>query len=445
MMGSIREELRRLVTQEALLPDGELARWRTGSDRDRVPAAVLAPSTEEEVAQVLSRASQEGWKVLPAGLGSWLTGGGPTDVTLVLSTRRLNQVQVYEPADLTITAGAGLSLTTLRDTTANQRQWLPLDPPGALEGSLGAVVTLGVGGSIQHFYGTPRDHVLGLTLISGDGRTLRWGGRVVKNVAGFDLTRLTVGSWGALGVVTSVSTRLFPIPEMDLTLLFPGPDVKELLPAAREMALSTLPLAGVELVDPLPSGPWGGKGSEAVLILRLLGGRAEVAEMEARAQGELAGASGGPRRLEGDDSRRFNGRMNSWEKGRALVARLALPPASLGSLIDEGKELSRLASGFGLRAETHLASHVGAGILRVAVSELPVEESSLVAWVASLQGLRSRLEAAGGGLTLSSGPDFLLRKAGPWGSDAATAQLMAGLKTQFDPAGILAPGRLGLK
>jgi FAD/FMN-containing dehydrogenase len=137
--------------------------------------------------------------------------------------------------------------------------------------------------------------------------------------------------------------------------------------------------------------------------------------------------------------------MGGWEKGRALVARLASPPALLEGLLDEAGEMGKLASGFGLHGETHLAAHVGAGILRVAVAELPGEESSLVAWISHLKGVRARVEGMGGSLTLCTGPDFLMREVGAWGSDEASAGIMAGLKTQFDPAGILAPGRLGLE
>ncbi len=445
MSGMVRGELGRIVEPEALLPESELESWRTGSGSEGVPAAVVAPATEEEMAGVLAKASREGWKVLPAGLGSWLKGGGPTQVTLVLSTRRLDEIHAYEPADLTVTAGAGLSMTALQEATSSHGQWLPLDPPGCLEGSLGAVVTLGAGGSLRHLYGTPRDHVLGLTLISGDGRILRWGGRVVKNVAGFDLTRLTVGSWGALGVVTSVSARLFPIPEVDVTLLVEGPGAKELIPAARVVACSPLPLASVELMAPMTPVSVVENGLGAALIIRLLGARAEVAEMESRVRRELGGMARDSFRVEGTESRRVNEVLGGWEKGQALVARLSLLPEFLGELLDEGEEIGRLASAFGLQTDTHLASHVGSGILRVAVSELPEDEGSLVEWVSCLRRIRNRLEARGGGLILSSGPDSLMRETGPWGSDAASELLMGGLKSQFDPAGILAPGRLGLK
>ena len=131
--------------------------------------------------ELLARASQEGWRVLPAGQGTWLDGGGPADFDLIVSTRRLAGMEEYEPADLTFTAGAGMILSSLAEATGVNGQWLPIDPPGGRRGSLGATVSIGMSGPLRHLYGTPRDHVLGLSMVSGDGRLLRWGGRVVSS------------------------------------------------------------------------------------------------------------------------------------------------------------------------------------------------------------------------------------------------------------------------
>ncbi len=450
MSHQIRSLLGTIVAPEALVPDGELERWRTGPGKGGLPAAVLAPSTEEELAGVLARASEEGWQLLPAGLGRWLEGGGPSEVSLVVSTRRLQEVHEYEPADLTFTAGAGLSFAALRETTEPHGQWLPLDPPGGLVGSLGAAVALGIGGPLRHLYGTPRDHVLGLTLVAGDGRILRWGGKVVKNVAGFDVTRLSVGSWGSLGVVTSVSARLFPIPEAEVTLTIQGGRVSTLLPLARAMALSSMPLAAVELLDPLElrgSGlaEAGGETASPVLVLRLLGSHAQVAEMELRIRSDLSHEGGGLQRLEGETSRAFHGALNGWEEGADLVARLCLLPSELGALLDEAEELRTLVSkASSSSAQLRLSAHVGAGVRRVAVWKLPEGENRWAPWVSSLRSLRARLEERGGSLTLSSGPGFLVREMGAWGAVGGEKEILAGLKAQFDPKGILAPGRLGL-
>jgi glycolate oxidase FAD binding subunit len=435
---SIRRTLEELVGPEALIPEGVADRWQPGPAVEGERAVVVAPPTEEVLARLLEKASREGWRVLPAGLGSWLQGGGPVEVNLVVSTKRMTRVHCYEPADLTVTAGAGLSMKTLRETTLPQGQWLPLDPPGGSYGSLGAAAALGFGGPLQQLYGTPRDHVLGLTMVSGDGRVLRWGGKVVKNVAGFDLTRLSVGSWGSLGVITSVSARLFPIPEAEITLVLSGPGVAELLPAARAAALSSLPLAAVELVDPLDS-----EGPAAVL--RLMGSVAQVAEMEARLHADLSDLMPGGRRLEGEESRALHEGLGRWEENAALVARLCLLPSRMEALLEEAEALRALATGWAEPGtEVRLSAHVGAGVLRVSVSKLPEREEALEPWVSTLRGLRGRLEEKGGSLTLTSGPAFLMKGVGAWGGADGVEGLMVGLKARFDPEGILAPGRLGL-
>lgn len=132
MTASIRTVLASMVASETLIPEGEHGRWTVDGWGKEYPAAVLAPGTADELAGILARASEEGWRVLPAGLGSWLPGGYPPEADLVVSTRRINQIKEYEPADLTFTSGSGLSVEKLRESTSPHGQWLPLDPPGGL-------------------------------------------------------------------------------------------------------------------------------------------------------------------------------------------------------------------------------------------------------------------------------------------------------------------------
>ncbi len=336
-------------------------------------------------------------------------------------------------------------MAELRRNTGTHGQWLPLDPPGGLQGSLGAVVATGVAGPLRHLYGTPRDHVLGLTLVSGDGKILRWGGRVVKNVAGFDVTRLSIGSWGTLGLVTSVSARLFPLPESDLTLLFRAPEVSELLPAARDVALSSMPVAAVELMDPLPARGVGGEQGSPALALRLLGSSAQVGEMSARIGSQLSTQLGVPEEVAGDDSRSFHDEAGAWEEGADLVIRLSLLPSKLPLLLEEAKNLKALfGEDSGAGASLRTSAHVGAGILRVGFWRLTQGGSALEGLASVLGGLRSRLEGMNGSLTVSRGPASLVKELGAWGKQGAEGRLMAGLKNRFDPEGVLAPGRLGL-
>ena len=383
MTATIRTVLESLVSPDSLLPEPESERFRTGPGKRGLPAAVLTPATEEELAALLSRASEEGWRVLPAGLGLWLEGGGPTEVQLVVSIRRMTQVHEYNPPDLTFTAGAGLTLSALREITQPHGQWLPLNPPGGWEGSLGGALATGVGGSLRHLYGTARDHVLGLTLVAGDGRILRWGGKVVKNVAGFDVTRLCLGSWGSLGLITSVSARLFPIPEMDVTLVFRGPDASVLLPSARAMALSSLPLASVELLDSL-SLEGAGAGESAALVLRILGSREQVESMVARVRGELSREVGNPQILENEESRSFHRNLDSWEAGAALVLRLSALPSETGHLAGRGRGTPRAAfRGKASRCRCPGICQRSSGVLRVAAFGQQGAIGSLASWIST--------------------------------------------------------------
>jgi glycolate oxidase FAD binding subunit len=439
MTAHLRSALADLVSPGTLLPEAESANWTAGGG---TPAAVVAPPSEEEVGKVLDRASREGWKVLPAGFGRWLAGGGPVEADVVLSTRRIRGVTEYEPADLTFTAGAGISLSSLASATGAHGQWLPLDPPGGEEGSLGAAVATGVGGPLRQWYGAPRDHALGLTVVAGDGRVLRWGGRVVKNVAGFDVTRLGIGSWGALGVITSVSARLFPLPEADVTVILEGTDASSLLPQSRAMALSPLPLAAIELLDP-PVWNRDGLGGTGALVVRLLGSGEDVGAMEERIRRELRG-NGDLRRLEGEESRALHRGLGSWEEGAQLVLRLVALPSLLGDVLRLTGDLDDEWQGLPSREslQVRVSAHVGAGIVRVAVTGIPTEDGGLEGWIEAVRRLRRVMEGMEGSLTVSSGPAPLVREVGRWGERGSEEVLVRGLKRLFDPQGILVPGRL---
>ena len=443
MNGAIAGALREFLPAEALLPDSASASWPPGSV---APAAFVAPTSLTQTARLMERASREGWRVLPAGLCTWLAGSGASEVDLVVSTRKLRSLTAYEPADLTFTADAGIPWGVLHEATKTNGQWLPLDPPGYGQGSLGALVATGVSGPLRHAYGAPRDHVLGVTMVSGDGRILNWGGRVVKNVAGFDVTRLSTGSWGALGVITSVSARLFPIPERDLTILVGAPSAEDLLAAARGMALSPLPFSAVELLDPVEAvrPRLDSEALGAALALRITGSEAQVREMEARVVRELSGGTGGGEGpvlfLRDRESVGFHDALSRWEDGIPLVLRLSTLPSQMAALLKEVRDLAPL---MGLSArESRVAAHVGVGVVRVGITPGPVEEDVLGALARGLIELRGRLEMAGGSLTLSHGPRALVKQVGAWGETGPEAALMKGLRDVFDPAGILLPERI---
>src|SRR5262245_54329066 len=158
---------------------------------------LLAPTSAGELSEVVRETASRGSSLRIVGCGHWLDANRPVRADGVISTRGLTGIVEYVPGDLTLTARAGTTLGAIQRETAPHGQWLTLDPFGK-DGSIGATIATASYGPLAHHFGAPRDLALGVEFVSGDGRIAHGGGRVVKNVAGFDLTRLLTGSWGSL-------------------------------------------------------------------------------------------------------------------------------------------------------------------------------------------------------------------------------------------------------
>lgn len=389
----------------------------------------LTPESAAETREIVRAARGADARLLPAGRKTWLGAGGwAHDGGTVVSTSQLDTVHHYEPADLTLTAGAGIGLDDLAKIARPNRQWLPFDAPGSDAGTLGAAVASGASGPLRTRYGATRDNVLGLEVVTGDGRSLRLGGRVVKNVAGYDLVRLFIGSRGSLGIITRVSVRLFPIPEADETLLFAG-ERPEVVTMARTVCTGEAPVAAAELVE----GEEGGADRAMVLAVRLLGGPDEVGESRRR----ICAALGTEPRavLRDGESRRFHTARIAWEKDASLVARLAALPDRLDMALTAARTVAAHANG-GPHGNAAVTADALQGLVRVRASLPDVDPSRLAE---ALAGARREMEALGGSLTLSQAPPEIASRAGWTGSRRDTAGLTDRIKALFDPDSILAP------
>ncbi|HSE16184.1 MAG TPA: FAD-binding protein [Pyrinomonadaceae bacterium] len=202
--------------------------------------AIVSPASAEEISEILKLASAEHWTVVPAGGMRWLK----STANIIISTLRLNQIIEHEPADLIAIAQAGVRLTDFNAKLTENGQWLPLDPPDDGRATLGGVVATGIGGP-QHFgYGRPRGSVIGMKVVLADGSMIKAGGRVVKNVAGYDLCKLFTGSYGSLGIITELNFKLRPRPAREATVIGRGAveDILEarLFPVAAEIVSDKL-------------------------------------------------------------------------------------------------------------------------------------------------------------------------------------------------------------
>lgn len=207
------------------------------------------PTTTEQISELLRLASREHWRVLATGGSTWLNPQTKSDANLIINLRRLDQIVEHEPADLIAITQAGVTLTSFNAKLRENRQWLPLDPPDDGRATIGGVVATGIGGAQQFGYGRPRGSVIGMKVVLANGNVIRIGGRVVKNVAGYDLCKLFTGSFGSLGIITEVNFKLRPRPEREATVICSG-KAADLISSARKILDARLFPVAAEIVSP---------------------------------------------------------------------------------------------------------------------------------------------------------------------------------------------------
>ena len=357
------------------------------------PARVVSPSTPEELAEALHRAAQAGKAVIPTGGGRLLGAGNPPDrFDVALSTRGLARVVEASQADLTLTVEAGATLEEVEEALRPLGQQLPLDPPGGPGHTIGGVLATGLTGPLRQRFGSPRDFLIGLRVALPDGRLAASGGRVVKNVSGYDMNKVHLGALGSLGVIVTASFKVFPRPHQEVTLTQSGGG-DPWSAAERALALAEPPLA-VEL------------DSDGRVLARLGG----TGPALARQASELGWPEADPGRW--DEWRRRGPERESW-------ARISVPPRHLRSVLAE------LPDG---------ASWWGSPGVGVAYWTGSLSSGEVVA-------ARAAAEGCGGALVLLAAPPDLKRQVGAWGSDPATLEWMRRVRDAFDPARTLSPGR----
>jgi len=413
-------------------PDvARLGHARPGEAADAVggttPALVIAPGTPQEAAAALQWAARERLPTVIRGGGTkcgW--GRPPSRVDVVLATSRLNGVVAHRYGDLTATVQAGTTLTDLNRELAREGQWLPLE--SGFEGAtIGGLIATNEAGPLRHRYGTPRDLLIGITLALTDGRLVKSGGHVVKNVAGYDLGKLVSGSYGTLAGVVDATFKLSPLLPASQTLALsyaePGAlagDVavvsgSQLEPLAVDLRLVVGPAGLVPLV-PLVS----------QLLVRFATSPDATAAQASAAAALLKGKA--EARTGAAESALWTEQVRRPWVGDGAVVRLSWLPASLPDVLAIVDDLQRTNGGtFELTAR----AVVGAGFLRIDADEPGVR--------ASVERLR--------GSGVVSHVVVLRQPPGPaggldvWGPAGSTAPVLRALKQTFDPAGILNAGR----
>ena len=377
------------------------------------PSLVVEPGSVEETSELMKLAARENLVVAPRGGGTKMhIGDPPTALDLIVSTARMNEIIEHVPGDQVVRVQAGMGLGELQDQLSGTEQMLAIDPPE--EGAtIGGIVAANSSGPRRLRYGTIRDLIIGITVVLHDGTVAKAGGKVVKNVAGYDLSKLFTGSLGTLGIIATANFRLHPIPEASRTVAVEVESPQAAGEAAQAIVHSQIEASAVELhwseqtrflavlVESIPAGVEE-KAETASFLLRRFGEVRELSEVE---------------HLPVDDE---------------VAVKIAAPPADLADVLGS---VLRAAERRGL-AHPRLTGHAASGVTFVGLSGGEEEAHALF-----VEELREIWVRRGGSVTLQRAPLALKNRVGTWDNGGDYVGLIRRVKEKFDPRGGLNPGR----
>ena len=410
---------------------------------DRSPDLVVSPGQIDELGQVMAAAWDANAALAPWGGGTLIDIGGVIErLDVVIGLSRLNRVVEHNPADLTVTVEAGITLANLHSTLIEQGQILALDAPLPDRATIGGTLATGVSGPLKLQFGSPRDLVIGMKVVQADGRVTKSGGQVVKNVSGYDMTRLHIGGLGTLGVIAEVSLKLTPLPRVDSTLVAAFETSDKCLNAALGIFRSK--------VVPLALTCFDGEADQRADILGLegghflavrLGGRPLTAERQVRDCDSICRELGST----AVDTLDTSASVKVWRKladfgwddptRPAVAGRASLVPTKVPEVIDRVHAL---------REDTPLRpaiiSHPGHGTALIHWFVDPYEAGDDTT-VDALSKTLNVVHEAGGQMIIEQCPSELKPRFDVWDDVGESVAIMQRMKEQYDPKRILNPGR----
>ena len=382
------------------------------------PKLVIEPGTESELAEILRLSNEAGLAVLPRGGGTKLGWGNPpARADLVLSTARLNEIIEHAWADLTVTVEAGCTIQRLQETLAEHGQRLALDPLWPEKATIGGVLSANDSGALRLRFGALRDLIIGATIALADGTLASSGGKVVKNVAGYDLPKLVTGALGTLGIITRAVFRLHPLPRNTRSFSVATANAEE----AQRFVLA---VQDSKLAHTFLQSHFSDDASPVSDIL-FEGTEAGLAAQEAQLRNLAA-----PAKVSEASTSTWTAREELWsfsDRACTAIAKISILPANLARTM---KLVEHIANGQQIRWRA-LMYATGLGWLRF--------EGKAGALRGALQASRSELEGQQGSLVAIHRPE--MPAFDTWGSTGDALPLMKAVKEQLDPKSTLNPGR----
>lgn len=436
---TLNDRLKDVVGAKALVPEAQLSQYTVGGV---TPKAVVIPSNVDALRQVVSFAAREGFSITPWGGGTQMSLGNlPSKVDIVLKTTAINRVAEHSESDFTMAVGAGASLSWVQNYLASKGQHVPLDAPLPGQATVGGVLAAATTTPRRLLYNLPRDWVLGMKVVQPDGSLTSFGGRVVKNVSGYDVGKLYIGSFGTLGVIVEATLRLVPATRSEVSFIATYPSIQDALKAARSVLGQRFIPQCTEVVSGaamkvLPSDL--GKNGGAALLVSAAGWPSATKRIAAE-MGKLLGDAESLETLSAEAGARMWRSLTDlgWQKDGAPLAslRASVLPSRVESLLEALGAL--LVDGL----ETGTVIGPGYGGIRFLVwaGQSGTDDVDRVrGLVASLREQVARLE--GRVIVESCSPKI---KAGldVWGKVPGGLEVMRRLKREIDPKGIFNPGR----
>jgi glycolate oxidase FAD binding subunit len=405
------------------------------------PRYVVEPGSADALAGLLECASRDRVSVVLRGGGTKLGWGrGPNPIDLVIVTRRLNGVLAHAHGDLTATVEAGTTVGALNQELARRGQWLPVDNAFE-EATVGGLIATNDSGPLRHRHGTPRDLLIGIHLAMTDGRIVKAGGTVVKNVAGYDLGKLISGSHGCLAAIVSATFKLAPLPAASTTVVATFRDADELAQAVSAVSASQIEPAAFDVH--VLAGPPGARFTGSVESPGTNGvGRnppyralvqfastqaaidAQVDELRRLVVADSFTLTTGP-----EEAAVWRGQTRAPWSAAGSIVRASWLPSSLRALLSL---LEEMAGEGGRSIQLVARAGVGAGLIRI--------EADPAATVAAIESLRARPDVVGHVVALRA--DLLVKRhIDVWGAPGDHGALLGAIRRAFDPAGVLNAGR----
>jgi glycolate oxidase FAD binding subunit len=419
-----------------------------------VPSAVVSPRSAEETGSVLRLANERDLVVAPAGgLTKQQIGGVPERVDILLSTARLNKVEEYDPGDLTIAVQAGMAFAEMQRTLGEHHQWVPCDAAHLEHATIGGLLATGAAGPLKSTFGHMRDFCIGIQFATADGKVAKGGGRVVKNVAGYDLMKLLTGSYGSLAVITRVNFKVFPRPRQTRTFICSFHSLDEAMQFRTKLFQSPLTPMCMEIVSPgapeylrdaepannpdhyAPEQPVSLPAVEWQIVLRAAGSD----NVLARYARELGSAV--TRTLEGAAEEQFWGWISHFEQHvlarhrNAMVLYTHLAIQSVGPAL---QALQRVAPDYNLIPAA--VGRAATGNLVLALMPLSVDPPSAMQYANCVSALRGMLPA-GSSAEVAYCPIEAKHHFDVWGTTPTDVNMMRAVKRAIDAKNILNRGR----